>query len=126
MRVRGFHPFQPVGPIVPDNISWQDWILSDHIFDDASHTFKRDRPPPNHDNNFSAQAQLPAGPMTSEEGGSSSQHRVALNADVIAEILAATRAMPSWKACQVEGTSWTGTAEENIQKYVSSIGAKDC
>jgi len=33
--------------------------------------------------------------------------------------------MPSWKACEVEGTSWTGTAEENIQKYISSIGAQD-
>jgi hypothetical protein len=33
--------------------------------------------------------------------------------------------MPSWKACQVEGTSWTGTAQENIQKYVSSIGVED-
>jgi len=36
------------------------------------------------------------------------------------------RAMLSWKACQVEGTSWTGMAEENILKYVSSIGAQDC
>ncbi|KAF8338519.1 hypothetical protein F5887DRAFT_982643 [Amanita rubescens] len=56
---------------------------------------------------------------------SSSQHTLALNADVIADILAATRAMPSWKACQVEGTDWTGTAEENIQKYISSIGVQD-
>jgi hypothetical protein len=45
-----------------------------------------------------------------------------MNADVIAEILTATHAMPSWKACQVDGTSWTGTAQENIEKYVSSIG----
>jgi len=50
---------------------------------------------------------------------------LALNPDVIADILAATRAMPSWKACQMEGTGWTGTAEENIQKYVSSIGVQD-
>jgi len=33
--------------------------------------------------------------------------------------------MPSWKACQMDGTSWAGTAEENIQKYVSSIGVED-
>jgi hypothetical protein len=56
---------------------------------------------------------------------SSGQRTVALNADVIADILAATRAVPSWKARQIEGTSWTGTAEENIKKYVSSIGVQD-
>jgi len=122
MRVRGFHPFQPVVPTVPDDIPWQDWILSDHVFDNASGSFKRDCPSPN---SFSAQAQLPFYPTTtSGDGASSSQRTVALNADVIADILAATRAMPSWKACQVEGTSWTGTVEENIQKYVSSIGTQ--
>ncbi|KAI0278251.1 hypothetical protein BC826DRAFT_1084967 [Russula brevipes] len=122
MRVRGFYPFQPVVPTVPDDMPWQDWILSDQVFDNASDSFKRDRPPPNR-NHRSAQAQLPSHPTTT---ASSTQHTLALNADVIDEILAATRAMPSWKACQVEGTSWTGTAEENIQKYVSSIGAQDC
>jgi hypothetical protein len=48
-----------------------------------------------------------------------------LNADVITDILTATCAMLSWKACQIEGMSWTGTAEENIQKY-ASIGTQDC
>jgi len=123
MRVCGFHPFQPVVPIIPDDndIPWQDWILSDQVFDNTSDSFKCDHPPPNH-NHRSAQAQLPLHPATM---ASSSQRTLALNADVIACILAATCAMPSWKACQVEGTSWTGTAEENIQKYVSSIGAQD-
>ena len=126
MRVRGFHPFQPVVPTIPDDIPWQDWILLNHVFDNASDSFKRDRPPPNRNNSVSAQAQLPFHPTTtSTDGASSSQRTVALNADVIADILAATRAMPSWKACQVEGTSWSGTAEENIQKYVSSISAQD-
>jgi hypothetical protein len=33
-------------------------------------------------------------------------------------ILTASREMPSWEACElVEGTSWDGTAEENIKKY---------
>ena len=123
MRVRGFYPFQSVDPTVPDVIPWQDWILSNGVFDNASDSFKRDRPPANHNHGFSAQAQLPFHPTTTSAGGaSSSQRTLALNVDVIAEILAATRAMPSWKACQVEGTSWTGTAEENIQKYASSIG----
>ena len=107
MRVRGFHPFQPVAPTVPDDILWQDWILSGQVFDNASNSFKRDSLPPN-DNDRSAEAQLPFHPMTT---ASSSQRTLALNADVIADILAATRAAPLWKACQVEGT-----AEENIQK----------
>jgi hypothetical protein len=122
MRVRGFHPFQSVRPIVPDDISWQDWISSEQVFDDASDSFNHDRPPPNNDNG-SAQAQLPIEPGTMPSSG---QHTLALNSDVIADILAATHAMPSWKACQIEGTSWTGTAEENIEKYISSIGAQDC
>ncbi|KAF8346175.1 hypothetical protein F5887DRAFT_1271855 [Amanita rubescens] len=121
MRVRGFHPFQPVAPTVPDDILWQDWISSRQVFDNASNSFKRDSLPLN-DNNRSAEAQLPLHPMTTAPSG---QRTLALNADVIADILAATRAMPSWKACEVEGTSWTGTVEENTQKYISSIGAQD-
>jgi len=35
----------------------------------------------------------------------------------IEAILTATLEMPSWKACELEGTSWDGTAEENIEKY---------
>lgn len=35
MRVRGFHPFEPVSPAVPDDILWQGWILSKEVFDDA-------------------------------------------------------------------------------------------
>jgi hypothetical protein len=47
-----------------------------------------------------------------------------MNDGAIAEILTATRAMPSWRACVMEGTSWTGKAEENIGKYVSLTGAQ--
>ena len=122
MRVRGFHPFRPIVPTIPDGIPWQDWILSDHVFDNTSDSFKRNRPPPNRNNSVSAQIQLPFHPTTTSPDGASSQHTLALNADVVTDILAATHAMPSWKACQVEGTSWSGTAEENIEKYVSSIG----
>jgi len=126
MRVRGFHPFQPIEPAMPDDSPWQDWILSHSVFDNASGSFKRDSPPDNgdnDDNSFAAQSQPQFQPMTMSTGDTSSGgRRVTLNADVIADILAATHAMPSWKACQMDGTSWTGTAQENIQKYVSSIG----
>ena len=121
MRVRGFHPFQPVTPTIADGIHWQDWISSGQVFDNVSDSFKRDSLPPN-SNDRPAETQLPFHPMTMAPSG---QRTLALNADVIADILAATHAMPSWKACVVEGTSWTGTAEENIEKYISSIGAQD-
>ena len=126
MRVRGFHPFEPTDPAMPDDVPWQDWILSDSVFDNVTGSFKRDSPPDNTDNGnnrFSAQSQPQFQPTTTSTGvASSGERRLTMNADVIAEILAATHAMPSWKACQVDGTSWTGTAQENIEKYVSSIG----
>jgi hypothetical protein len=52
MRVCGFHPFQPVVLSVPDDMCWQDWTLSDQVFDNASDSFKRDSPPPNHSCRF--------------------------------------------------------------------------
>ena len=127
MRVRGFHPFAPVAPDIDDDSPWQDWIVTDGIFDAEKNSLKRESPPvPLGGDNISLQ--LPPQFQTSGGGGSppggASSHKLslALNADVISEILAATRAMPSWKACEIEGTSWAGTAEENIQKYVTSIG----
>ncbi|KAG1823355.1 uncharacterized protein BJ212DRAFT_1444544 [Suillus subaureus] len=120
MRVRGFHPFQPVAPAMPDDIHWQDWISSHSVFDDVSGTFNRDGPLDN-SNNLSMQPQTQSQPTTTSTG----RRALALNADIISDILAATHAMPSWRACQMEGTSWSGTAEENIHKYVSSIGVQD-
>ncbi|KIJ58947.1 hypothetical protein HYDPIDRAFT_118928 [Hydnomerulius pinastri MD-312] len=127
MRVRGFHPFQPVAPAMPDDIPWQDWVLSDGVFDDVSGTFNRGSPLDN-GNNLSVQPQAQFQPTTTSRGDASSGpggRTLALSADVISDILAATHAMPSWRACQMEGTSWSGTAEENTQKYVSSIGVQD-
>jgi len=121
MRVRGFHPFQPLIPAIPSVIRWQDWVLSSGVLDTDSNSFIRKDPSDNDDNEPIPQDQ----PMTPIVGGTSSGGRtLALNADVIAEILAATYASPSWRACEMEGTSWDGTAEENIQKYVSSIGVE--
>ncbi|KAJ2916641.1 hypothetical protein MD484_g3776, partial [Candolleomyces efflorescens] len=123
MRVRGHHPFQPLAPDVPDDPPYQDWILSEGVFDSKSGSFKRDGPPEEYKR---LPAQLHFQPTTtSMDTASSGRQKLALNENVIADILAATRAMPSWKACQIEGTSWNGTAEENIEKYVSSIGVAD-
>jgi len=126
MRVRGFHPFQPLDPAMPNDSPWQDWISSDGVFDNVSGSFKRDSPPDDGGDSYSAQLQPQFQPTTTSAGDvSAGGRRVALNAGIIADILAATRAMPSWKACQMEGTSWTGTAEENVRKYTASIGVED-
>lgn len=44
-----------------------------------------------------------------------------LDAETIDKILFATRNSESWKACVREGTSWEGTAEENVAKYKDNI-----
>jgi len=120
MRVRGHNPFAPTQPEVPTDLPWQDWITSHGIFDNVSQSFKRDAVPV-HRRDMNTQLQMQP---TSADPPSGSR-ALALNADVIAEILAATRAMPSWKACQIEGTSWQGTGQDNIDKYLSSIGAEE-
>jgi hypothetical protein len=126
MRVRGFHPFQPLIPDIPRVIQWQDWILSSGVLDIFSDSFIRKDPSDNDADNDDDNEPIPQDqPMMPIVGGTSSGGRtLALNADVITEILAATYALPSWRACEMEGTSWVGTAEENIQKYVSSIGVE--
>ncbi len=40
-----------------------------------------------------------------------------LDGNVIAKNLESTFASPSWKVCVMEGTTWTGTAEEH--PYIS-------
>jgi hypothetical protein len=59
--------------------------------------------------------------MTTSEGGLSpgthGLRPLTSSEKVIADILAAIHAMPSRKACELKGTSWTGTAEENIETY---------
>lgn len=47
IRTRGNHIFKPIAPDMPDDILWQDWIISDGVFDDASGCFKRDDSPDN-------------------------------------------------------------------------------
>ncbi|EJC98420.1 uncharacterized protein FOMMEDRAFT_114187 [Fomitiporia mediterranea MF3/22] len=124
MRVRGFHPFRPIQPDIGDGIPWQDWILSDDVLMDntSNNYFNRDSPPHNGESNAFGQPRVLFQPGTTTTGGGSSGGRtLALNDNVIADILAATRELPSWKACQMEGMGWSGTAEENIQKYVSTF-----
>ncbi|KAG6820292.1 hypothetical protein H0H93_002730 [Arthromyces matolae] len=103
MRVRGFHPFQPLAPIVSDDIPWQDWIVSEGVFNDVARSFHREQSPtsqvqPSHG---SAQLQLqPSLPTTTNSVPG--QHPLELNSNVIQQILAATYASRSWKACMLE------------------------
>jgi len=118
MRVREFHPFQPITPDIPIETPWQDWLLSGHVIN-ASGSLIRDRPPIGSGYTAPAQLQGPmmgAGSASSNSGG----HPLALNQGVIDEILAATRGSASWKACEMEGTS----SEENIEKHISTMGVE--
>jgi hypothetical protein len=125
MRVRGFRPFQPLDPPVPDEIQWQDWLPRTGAINDSG-TFNRASPPQATSSTLQHQSQ--AHLTMTGIGTTSSGHgtrTLALNSNVIADILAATRASPSWKACVMEGTSWDGTAEDNIQKYMSTVGVEN-
>ncbi len=93
------------------------------MLDDTSGSFKREgdgrQVPKSISGTLSDELQFQ--PMITTAGGpSSGGYSLELNASVVTDILAATRNSASWKACEEEGRSWTGTAEENIQKYVSS------
>lgn len=97
MRVRGYHPFQPIAPAMPDDIPWQDWVLSDGVFNNGTGTFNRDRSPDN-DINRSVPSQLQSQRTITSIGDASTgpgTRTLAMNADVISDILAATHAMPS-------------------------------
>jgi hypothetical protein len=128
MRVRGFHPFRPTDLDCSDEIGFQGWIMSRVSVDKSADTFtfKRDLPPVI---NEDPPAQLQFGPQipstNTDAGAGRGTRRIILNNDVVAEILAATRASASWKACVVENTDWTGSAEENTAKYLAAVGAQD-
>lgn len=65
-----------------------------------------------------AAAELEQGTTASTSLGT---RKLELNPGVIADILAATHAMPSWEACQMENTNWSGTTDE----YILSIGIEE-
>lgn len=100
IRARNFHPlcFAPVNPGVPSGGHWQNWIFEEEVYDDDSHSFRRNWLP-----RSSVTTQLPhqlPPEKTSTGGMSSCARRLELNDSVITDILAASRAMPSWRACE--------------------------
>lgn len=112
VRVCARYPFLPTTIDIPTDIPWQDWVVSDGVWNDSLQSFYREKP-----------LRLPrAGPSRPIAEGStyasSSSLSRTLDDVVIGNILAATWARPTWKACQIEGTSWTGTGEENKERYL--------
>ncbi|KAI0030164.1 hypothetical protein K488DRAFT_54795 [Vararia minispora EC-137] len=129
--VRAEHLFVPHVHDVPDDPPWQDWILNDGVLR-SDGKFERARPPlpsaaPNLGISTEVQESIQRTQrITATNAGGTSRPgytTLVMNEDVVAEILAATRALPTWKACMLEGTSWTGTAEENTKKYLDIVGA---
>lgn len=120
-RVRGHNPFQPIIPAISAKVTWQDWITLSGVYDIES-GFKHDTPSGKSIN----VSQLPAWPQfyhtLTTEASTSMQILSPPTDAVVAEILAATHAMPSWRACELENTSWDGTAEENTKKYLDISG----
>jgi hypothetical protein len=94
MRVRGFRPFRPTEPLIPDDITWQDWITSSGIYDSTSDSFIRDETGDNHNHNNGNSLQ-PTRTQTENGGGYAIPP---LNEVVIEDILAASHAMPSWNS----------------------------
>ncbi|KAL1669831.1 hypothetical protein GGG16DRAFT_60484 [Schizophyllum commune] len=113
-RVRGFQPFSEPSPLLPKVISWPDWILSRDILQPGADgsLFRREGPPRRF---YQDKTNRPS--PVDINGLSGSKGALALNNDVLAKILAATRESASWKSAVVENTSWDGTAEENVKKY---------
>ena len=117
MRVRGHNPFRTANIDVPANIAWQDWVTTLGVLreDGGPGLFRRDGP--RIDFVRDPLLQLPATMTETNTGGlSGTGISLAPDQNAVLEILAASRPMPSWKACVMEGTSWEGSAEENIEK----------
>lgn len=124
MRVRGHNPFRPTRFDLT-SIAWADWILQDGTILDDKVAFIHDLPETSGSNDGGAPSHSQPSSSLNPGNANSGDYTVELNDQVIADILAASRTMPTWRACQMEGTTWAGTAEENIKEYVSNIGVQD-
>ena len=125
MRVRGFHPFTPIQPPIGSNPPFQEWISRLGIYDNSKGAFLREKPTGSgRGGSGGGKIDIPFGTTTGQSPQEAPEGQILLdlNRNTFMEILAATRAMPSWKACVAEGLSWDGTADENIEKYVANVG----
>ncbi|KAF5360468.1 hypothetical protein D9756_004542 [Leucocoprinus leucothites] len=110
MRVRGTYPFRPAEPDIPEyqDITWQEWVLSEDLFDNVTGLFRRDRPPGfrySDEEDVKASTEVPVLQClgTTIPQGSPSHDMVNADNGVVDEILQATWELASWRACVQEG-----------------------
>jgi hypothetical protein len=123
---RGAHPWSPVSPDLPEDPPWQDWVVREGVLRSdgglGSGWFKRDGYPHVNDGPLVGSVQLQTTAPNEGANPPVGYSPLALDANTINGILAATREMTSWKTCVLEGTDWSGTAEENMKKYLAIVG----
>ena len=119
---RGRNFYQPTADLEVDD-GWQKWLVKDGLVNEKSDgTFTFNRDPPRRSARLQTSSIL-ARPIA---GPSDPQAVIKPpTADLVEELLAFQRTMPSWKAWQRETMSWEGTAEENAKKYVENIGVEE-
>jgi hypothetical protein len=107
--VRGRNFYQPT-PDVEVTRGWQEWIVNEGVVnekDNRSFTLNREGPI------LGPLAGQSSNVQTAAQSASSSESQTAIKpptADLIKELVAYQRTMPSWKACQREAVGWEGTA----------------
>jgi hypothetical protein len=119
MRVRGFHPFQTAAPINIDTTVWQDWITADAVYNRTTEWFECKPAPSQGPAPAPAPASTSASASTPAPAPASGINHMQMGDAAMNAILQATRDSASWKACELEAKTWTGTAEENTRAYLA-------
>ncbi|KAH9918294.1 uncharacterized protein B0H18DRAFT_882859, partial [Fomitopsis serialis] len=129
-RVRGFWPFRSPTVDILSPVPWQDWLLSREIIDSEENIRHEGRAGPVastyvHAPGPTMPLPFPAFPACVDPVLLvTGMHTIPPpTTDFVALVLAAAQSMPTWRACQIEGQSWEGAAEENITKYQHAVGS---
>jgi hypothetical protein len=97
---------------------WQEWIIDEGVVnenDDGSFFFNRQAPSSGPPAGQSLNVQMsPAIQVASTSGYGMVIMLPTTN--LVGELMAVQRTMPSWKVLQREAMGWEGTAEENMKK----------
>ncbi|KAH8823148.1 hypothetical protein DL96DRAFT_1616802 [Flagelloscypha sp. PMI_526] len=122
-RVRGMNPFAADRPI-ESSFPYHNWTVrssatSNNIEENPSTSDHRTLP-------LSQPSSAPQNNSSNEPSSSSAQfvtftHPLA-SPEMLEEMVRRQRTENTWKACVMEGTSWEGTTQENIDKYSRLIG----
>ncbi|EJD54075.1 hypothetical protein AURDEDRAFT_53357 [Auricularia subglabra TFB-10046 SS5] len=116
IRTRGFWPWQEHTVDISAN-TYQDWVVRGGYLNEGGH-LSPNAPEP-------APLPAPYGDASSLGGqsglGQVSGRKVTLEPPeaIFAQTLAFQQTMPTWRAALLENESWSGTATDNIQKYLA-------